>query len=77
MKWRKIVSQIYLFFNCFRIYESASQNYCKSIGKKNGKEKGVLPKFERNLQHMKVTWGLKVGLEKHCHGEKKVCASRS
>jgi hypothetical protein len=37
----------------------------------------MLPEFGHSFQHMKAVGGLKVGLEKNRHGQKKVCTSRS
>jgi hypothetical protein len=50
---------------------------CKYVEKQSGKKKGKLPEFDHSLQHMKSIGGLKVGLEKNHHKQKKVWASRS
>jgi hypothetical protein len=41
------------------------------VEKQGRKKKGKLPKFEHNLQHMKADGGLKVGLKKNRHRQKK------
>jgi hypothetical protein len=51
---------------------STSQFFCKY-----GEKQSMLPEFEHSFQHTKAARGLKVGLEKNRHGQKKVCTSRS
>jgi hypothetical protein len=77
MKEKKTTSHTSLSLNCLKIYEAHHKIYRKYGEKHNEKEKGKLKNFEHNFQHMKVAGGLKVGLERNHHEQKKVCTSRS